>query len=65
MTFRRFPLVLPILTIIACIDPVNIAIAQTQLPFNSQLLNAIAFRNVGPFRIGARIAGADGGRRQS
>ena len=56
MTFRKFPLALAILALVACLDPVNTTIAQVQQPFNSQLLSAIPFRNVGPFRIGARTA---------
>lgn len=52
--FRKFALA--ILVMVACLVRLTSAAAQAQQLFNEQLLKAITFRNVGPFRIGARIA---------
>lgn len=41
---------------LAIMLPVRDTVAQSAEPFNETLLQAVAFRNLGPFRMGARIA---------
>ncbi len=54
MSSRRSVFV--VLALLVCLIPSARAAAQTGAPFNQHLLEAIPFRNVGPFRMGARIA---------
>jgi photosystem II stability/assembly factor-like uncharacterized protein len=45
-----------LLTAFGVVLPVRGSFAQSREPFNETLLGSVAFRNLGPFRMGARIA---------